>query len=261
MLEKIFCDKKYNFYEKMHSEIKKFLHENYPTSEDAFKFFHNVKTYKQETPTYNDTISGNVFISKSEFFNGINKMFPNKYRPEIMELYYQKLFCKRVLNKNETPNIKFSEFNADISSKNYVYLSYIPNGESSVGSVDSDSYNTYHILSCGDYHRVVDVKDNNNYECTCSQKSGITGDVFIEICPNSVKQSDYVIYLNNGNEMIFEKSNKYKKIVPNSGSSSQTTLTLSSSLSGTNTVSVTEIDISDVTNRLSNIYQNFSLKV
>ena len=116
MLEKIFCDKKYNFYEKMHSEIKKFLHENYPTSEDAFKFFHNVKTYKQETPTYNDTISGNVFISKSEFFNGINKMFPNKYRPETMELYYQKLFCKRVLNKNETPNIKFSEFN-------YIYYS------------------------------------------------------------------------------------------------------------------------------------------
>ena len=117
MLEKMFCDKKYNFYEKMHAEIKKFLHENYPTSEDAFKFFHSVKTIKQETPTYNDNISRNVFITKNEFFNGINKMFPNKYRKETLELYYQKLFGKRILNKSsDLNNIKFCEFN-------YIYYS------------------------------------------------------------------------------------------------------------------------------------------
>ena len=117
MLEKMFCDKKYNFYEKMHAEIKKFLHENYPTSEDAFKFFHSVKTNKQETPTSNDNISRNVYITKNDFFNGINKMFPNKYRKETLELYYQKLFGKRILNKSsDLNNIKFSEFN-------YIYYS------------------------------------------------------------------------------------------------------------------------------------------
>ena len=119
MLEKIFCDNKYNFYEKMHFEIKKFLHENYPSCEDAFKFFHSVKTTKQETPTYNDNISRNVYITKNEFFNGINKMFPNKYRNETLELYYQKLFSKRIINKTEELNIiKFSEFN-------YIYYSDI----------------------------------------------------------------------------------------------------------------------------------------
>ena len=113
MLEKIFCDKKFNFYEKMHQEITIFLHENYPTSEDAFKFFHSVKTLKQETPTYNDNLSENIFITKEEFFNGINKMFPNKYRYETMDIYFKKIFGKKLDNRDK---IKFSEFN-------YVYYS------------------------------------------------------------------------------------------------------------------------------------------
>ena len=121
MLEKVFCGNKFNFYEKMHLDIKKFLYENYPTSEDAFKFFHSVKTFKQETPTYNDVISGNIFITKNEFFTGINKMFPNKFRYETLELYFQKLFRNKILeeknkgNNNEI-NISFSEFN-------YIYYS------------------------------------------------------------------------------------------------------------------------------------------
>ena len=119
MLENIFCNKKYNFYQKMHEEILKFLHDNYPTSEDAFKFFHSVKTVKQETPTYNDNLSKNVFITKKEFFNGINKMFPNKYKYETLDKYFQKVFGKNDLNNDKNENeiiIKFSEFN-------YIYYS------------------------------------------------------------------------------------------------------------------------------------------
>jgi len=115
MLEKIFCDNKFNFYQKMHQEITKFLHENYPSSEDAFKYFHNVKTIKQETPTYNDNISSSTYITKNEFFNGINKMFPHKYRYETMEIYLNKLY-KRNNNNNDELKIKFSEFN-------YIYYS------------------------------------------------------------------------------------------------------------------------------------------
>ena len=113
MLEKMFGDKKYNFYQKMHQEIIKFLHDNYPTSEDAFKFFHSVKTFKQETPTYNDNLSGRMYITKEEFFNGINKMFPNKYKYETLDLYFKKLYGTNNSNRN---TIKFSEFN-------YIYYS------------------------------------------------------------------------------------------------------------------------------------------
>ena len=129
MLQKLF-DKNnnannYDFYLKMHKDIIKFLHENYPKCEDAFKFFHSVKTQLQETPTYNDYLSKNTFITKKEFFDGINKIFPNKYRTSTILNYYQKIFKKK-LNQNKKfenqkqqdifTNIKFSEFN-------YVYYS------------------------------------------------------------------------------------------------------------------------------------------
>ena len=128
MLQKIFCDNKYNFYQKMHQEIKKFLKENYPTSEDAFKFFHSVKTLNQETPTSNDINSKNIFITKNEFFKGINKMFPNKYRNETLENYFNKLY-----NKNKDVNIiKFSEFN-------YIYYSDFKFDNEFIKSLKKDS--------------------------------------------------------------------------------------------------------------------------
>ena len=128
MLQKLFCknnNNNYDFYLKMHKDIIKFLHENYPKCEDAFKFFHSVKTKNQETPTYNDYLSKNTFITKKEFFEGLNKIFPNKYKTKTILNYYQKVFKKKLnqnkLNENQKQddiytNIKFSEFN-------YVYYS------------------------------------------------------------------------------------------------------------------------------------------
>ena len=128
MLEKFFGknnNNNYDFYLKMHKDIIKFLHENYPKCEDAFKFFHSVKIKNQETPTYNDYLSKNTFITKKEFFEGLNKIFPNKYKTKTILNYYQKVFKKK-LNQNKLienqkqndiyTNIKFSEFN-------YVYYS------------------------------------------------------------------------------------------------------------------------------------------
>ena len=115
----------YDFYLKMHKDIIKFLHENYPKSEDAFKFFHSVKTKLQETPTYNDYLSKNTYITKKEFFDGINKIFPNKFKTNTILNYYKKIFKKKLNQNNKSEkqkqndnntNIKFSEFN-------YVYYS------------------------------------------------------------------------------------------------------------------------------------------
>ena len=128
MLQKLFGKNdtnNYDFYLKMHKDILKFLHENYPKCEDAFKFFHSVKTYLQETPTYNDYLSKNTYITRKEFFDGINKIFPDKYKTNTILNYYQKVFKKK-LNQNKKfestkqdddfTKIKFSEFN-------YVYYS------------------------------------------------------------------------------------------------------------------------------------------
>ena len=109
-LKEIFGDrKKFDFYDKMHKNITKFFHENFPTSLDAFKFFHNVKTEPKETPTYNDNISPQYYIHKKDFFDGINRMFPEEYQTNTILNYYNQTFKK---NLNSDPDIiKYSEFN------------------------------------------------------------------------------------------------------------------------------------------------------
>ena len=98
----------YDYYGQMHNDILIFLHENFPTCEDAFKYFHAVKMAKgDETPTTNDNISNKNYLTKKEFFDGISKMFPDKYSTNTILNYYIKTFKKT----NENDTIKFSEFN------------------------------------------------------------------------------------------------------------------------------------------------------
>ena len=102
----------YDYYGQMHNDILIFLHDNFPTCEDAFKYFHKVKVNKNERPTFNDNISNKNYLTKKEFFDGISRMFPNKYQTNTILNYYFKIFKK----KNDTDTIKYSEFN-------YIYYS------------------------------------------------------------------------------------------------------------------------------------------
>ena len=97
----------YDYYGQMHNDILIFLHENFPKCEDAFKYFHKVKVNQNERPTYNDNISARNYITKKEFFDGISKMFPNKYQTNTILNYYDKIFKKT----SDTDIIKYSEFN------------------------------------------------------------------------------------------------------------------------------------------------------
>ena len=97
----------YDYYGQMHNDIMIFLHNNFPTCEDAFKYFHSVKTNQNERPTFNDDISTKNYLTKKEFFDGICRMFPNKYQTNTILNYYDKTFKKT--NKNDA--IKYSEFN------------------------------------------------------------------------------------------------------------------------------------------------------
>ena len=101
----------YDFYGQMHNDIYIFLHDNFPTCEDAFKYFHKVKLNQNERPTFNDDISNRNYITKKEFFEGINKMFPNKYQTNTILNYYYKIFKKNNDNNNINDIIKYSEFN------------------------------------------------------------------------------------------------------------------------------------------------------
>ena len=96
----------FNFYNKMHIDIKNFLQENFKNGFDAFKLF--IKDIKKEKN----------FITLKEFFDAIEIFFPNKYSTNTIIKYLNKYFGisltlsnnkNDLLNKKET--ISFSEFN------------------------------------------------------------------------------------------------------------------------------------------------------
>ena len=83
----------FDFYKKMHFDIKKFLNTNFPSNIDAFKFF--------ITPNINNVISTNSqpfpsSITKKEFFDGLNYLFPRKYATQTLLNYYNTNFFQAV---------------------------------------------------------------------------------------------------------------------------------------------------------------------
>ena len=96
----------FNFYNKMHIDIKNFLQENFKNGIDAFKFFVKSKNTNKN------------YITIKEFFDSMENFFPNKYSTNTIIKYLNKYFGifltlsnnkSELLNKKET--ITFSEFN------------------------------------------------------------------------------------------------------------------------------------------------------
>jgi hypothetical protein len=79
----------------MHKYLIKFFRDNFPTCDDAFKYFHKVKTFKDETPNSNDPNYKNDFITKKEFFDGIFQLFPNKFPTNTILNYYNIIIKKK----------------------------------------------------------------------------------------------------------------------------------------------------------------------
>ena len=96
----------FNFYNKMHIDVKNFLQENFKNGFDAFKFFIKDKTINKN------------YITLKEYFDALENFFPNKYPTNTILKYLNKYFGislslsnnkTELLNKKET--ISFSEFN------------------------------------------------------------------------------------------------------------------------------------------------------
>ena len=100
--------KMFDYYIKMHFDIKNFINQNFDNSKDAFKFFttqsnddnmNKINKPLKSTFSFNDT-----FISKKNFFNTINKFFPGKYLTETILNYMNKNF-------KDVDHITFTDFN------------------------------------------------------------------------------------------------------------------------------------------------------
>ena len=105
-IKQLFDSNKYSFYENMHNDIYTFINQNFPNSIDAFRYFHDIKPVSTTLPTYNDKLSEKNEITIKDFFNGINKLFPQKYETNTVLHYISKYFP----NSSETNIIKYNEF-------------------------------------------------------------------------------------------------------------------------------------------------------
>ena len=100
--------KMFDFYIKMHFDIKNFINENFDNSKDAFKFFttqsNDDNMNKINKPLKSNFSFNDTFISKKNFFNTINKFFPGKYLTETILNYMRKNF-------DDIEHISFTDFN------------------------------------------------------------------------------------------------------------------------------------------------------
>ena len=112
----------FNFYKKMHFDIKDFFQTNFQNGIDAFKYFFIGKN-KNEEKRY--------FITVKEFFDGFESFFPNKYEYNTIHKYLNKYFNITLPNintnnsENKKDTIEFSEFNYiyfDKSEENQVFI-------------------------------------------------------------------------------------------------------------------------------------------
>ena len=102
----------YNFYNKMHIDVKNFMQENFLNGIDAFKFF------TKKDINYNEKDKIKYYITLKEFFDTFEIFFPKKYSTNTILKYVNKYFnivTSVNNNKNNFANkkdtISFSEFN------------------------------------------------------------------------------------------------------------------------------------------------------
>ena len=95
--------KMFDFYKKMHFDIKNFIQQNFNNAVDAFKFFSTSENRNrdriEETKSYSY-----INLTKKDFFDTMQKFFPNKYLTETILKYMTKYF-------KSPQSIPFSEFN------------------------------------------------------------------------------------------------------------------------------------------------------
>lgn len=93
----------YNFYRKMHHDIKNFVRFSFKTGVEAFKYFSTESSSNVNSLKDTQKLS-NYSLSKKEIFDGINSLFPKKYTTNQALNYLTKFF-------KDPERIEFSEFN------------------------------------------------------------------------------------------------------------------------------------------------------
>ena len=131
----------FNFYTKMHIDVKKFINDNFLNGIDAFKFFVGKKiNLEKNLPNYmSEEEALKSHITLKEFFDAFKIFFPNKYANNTILKYLNKYFNisltsgigkTDLMNKKEL--INFSEFN-------YIYFDKVEKDETFINKRGNDT--------------------------------------------------------------------------------------------------------------------------
>ena len=119
----------FNFYTKMHIDIKNFLQQNFKNGIDAFKFFmknkkdfneNEITSYEEDKNKINNEINNfgkyKYSITIKEFFDTFENFFPKKYATNTILKYLNKYFNITIPDKSislteRKDRINFDEFN------------------------------------------------------------------------------------------------------------------------------------------------------
>ena len=108
----------FDFYKRMHNDIKRFVNDNFKNGVDAFKMFvqsccnDNVNVQQQQVYTHMHMHKQSITFN--EFIDAINYFFPHKYNVNTIMNYINKYFKSPNTSSTTTtttPVIKYTQFN------------------------------------------------------------------------------------------------------------------------------------------------------
>ena len=114
----------FNFYTKMHIDVKNFIKENFNNSIDAFKFFvgKRINSEKNEPYYLDPEEASKCSITLKEFFDAFNFFFPNKYANNTKLKYLNKYFNITLPSGNDKNNLINKKDTISFSEFNYIYF-------------------------------------------------------------------------------------------------------------------------------------------
>jgi Ca2+-binding EF-hand superfamily protein len=92
----------FDFYKKMHLDIKRFISDNFVDGYTAFRYFINKEEYNEARIEPDDLNS--ITLTKKELFDGIKDISTNKYKTDTILRYLSKVFV-------DPENVTYAEFN------------------------------------------------------------------------------------------------------------------------------------------------------
>ena len=111
----------FNFYNKMHIDVKNFIQENFANGVDAFKFF--IKSRNDVEKNSNENIDiYKSYITLKEYFDAFDNFFPNKYPTNTILKYLNKYFGITLSNNNNKNNLLNKKETINFSEFNYLYF-------------------------------------------------------------------------------------------------------------------------------------------